>query len=55
MDFSILKMCSFNCCSLRKNIDMIRELASGEYDFIFLQETFVTDEKLGMFEFIDEK
>ena len=46
---------TFNCCSLRKNIDLIRELASGEYDFVFLQETFVTDEKLGMLEFIDEK
>lgn len=54
MDFSNLKLCSFNCCSLRKNIELIRELALCDYDFIFLQETFITDEKLDLLEFIDE-
>ena len=49
-----LKICSFNCCSLRKNIDLIRSLTDGCTDIIFLQETFVTEDKLGILDFIDE-
>ena len=51
MDLSI---CSFNCCSLRKNIDIVRELALNEFDVIFLQETFLTEDKLGLLDYIDE-
>ena len=50
----ILKMCTFNCCSLKKNIDLVRDLASGQFDIIALQETFVVEEKLGHLDFIDE-
>ena len=49
-----IKICSYNCCSLVKNIEVVRELVAKEYDIIFLQETFVTDDKLGIFYFIDE-
>ena len=51
MDVSI---CSYNCCSLRKNIDIVRNLTEKKYDIIFLQETFVTEEKLGQLDYIDE-
>ena len=54
MDISNLKICSFNCCSLRKNIDLVRHLADGCNDIIFLQETFITEDKLGILDFIDE-
>ena len=49
-----LKICSFNCCSLSKNIDVVRDLASQDYDLLFLQETFVTDGRLGDLNFIHE-
>ena len=51
MDFSI---CSYNCCSLNKNIDIVRELSSNKFSLIFLQETLVTEAKLGDLQFIDE-
>ena len=51
MDITVV---SYNCCSLRKNIDVIRELADRTIDIIFLQETFLTEEKLGELDFIDE-
>ena len=47
-------LCSYNCCSLNKNIDLVRMLTSKEYDFIFLQETLVTENRLGELSFIDE-
>ena len=50
-----LKLCTFNCCSLRKNIDIIRELTDCKYDIIFLQETFITEDKMGILDFIDER
>ena len=50
-----VKICTLNCCSLKKNIDLVRELTSYGYDFIFLQETFVTDDKLGILDFISEE
>ena len=50
MDITVV---SYNCCSLRKNIDVIRELADRRIDIIFLQETFLTEEKLGELDFID--
>ena len=50
-----LKICSYNCCSLNKNIDIVRSLTSSNLDIIFLQETFVTDEKLGILDFVDER
>ena len=49
-----LKVCSFNCCSLSKNINVIRKLTEEKYDLIFLQETFITDEKLGDLDYIDD-
>lgn len=49
-----IKICSFNVCSLRKNVDIVRNLAECKFDVIFLQETFVVDEKLGELDFIDE-
>ena len=51
MNFSI---CSYNCCSLNKNIDVIRELTNEQYDLIFLQETLVTEDRMGELQFIDE-
>ena len=50
-----LKICSYNCCSLLKNIDNIRILTNKGFDIIFLQETFITGDKLGIIDFIDEK
>ena len=41
-------------CSLRKNVDIVRELTKNKIDIIFLQETFTVDEKLGELDFIDE-
>lgn len=49
-----IKLCTFNCCSLRKNVDLVRCLAGSCFDIIFLQETFVTEDKLGLLDFIDE-
>ena len=54
MSFNSLRLCTFNCCSLRKNIDLVRGLADSRYDIIFLQETFITEEKLGELDFIDK-
>ena len=55
MGFSFnLNVVTLNCCSLKKNIDLIRQLASDSFDIIFLQETFVIDEKLGILDYIDE-
>ena len=50
-----LKLCTFNCCSLRKNIDIIRELCDNKFDIILLQETFITEDKIGILDFIDER
>ena len=49
-----LTVCSYNCCSLNKNIDIVRRLADGGCDIIFLQETLVTETRLGDLNFIDE-
>ena len=49
-----LSVCSYNCCSLNKNIDIVRNLTNKGYDFIFLQETMVTENRLGDLSFIDE-
>ena len=51
MNFSL---CSYNCCSLRKNIDTVREITSMRFDIVFLQETFITNDKLGELDFIDK-
>ena len=51
MEFNI---CTYNCCSLIKNIDIVRELTKKDIDIIFLQETFITNEKLGIIDFINE-
>ena len=49
-----IQICSYNCCSVVNNIDVVRELTAREIDIIFLQETFITDDKLGLFDFVDE-
>ena len=49
-----IKIYSFNCCSLRKNVDIVRELTNERFDIIFLQETLVTDDKLGIVDYINE-
>ena len=49
-----IRICSYNVCSLRKNIDVVRELTENKFDIVFLQETFVVDDKLGEIDFIDE-
>ena len=49
-----LKLCTFNSCSLRKNINLVRKLTSDYFDIIFLQETFVLEERLGDLGFVDE-
>ena len=49
-----LSICSYNCCSLRKNIDLIRELTDKNIDIILLQETFVIADDLSILQFIDE-
>ena len=51
MDISV---CSYNCCSAAKNIELIRELVSKNVDIIFLQETLVTYDNVGIFDCIDE-
>ena len=51
MDITIA---TYNCCSLRKNIDIVRKLADRKIEVIFLQETFLTEEKIGELDFIDE-
>ena len=49
-----LNICSYNCCSLRKNIDIIRELTSKNLDIIFLQETFVVSDNISILQYVDE-
>lgn len=54
MDFIDFSVCSYNCCSMRKNIDLIREITEIKYDVLFLQETFITDQKMNIFDYVDE-
>ena len=49
-----LKFASYNCCSIKKNIDIIRKITSDKIDLIFLQETFITENELSLLDFIDE-
>ena len=49
-----LRISSFNCCSLRKNIDIVRELITYDVDIILLQETFVTANNISILNYIDE-
>ena len=49
-----LNIATFNCCSLRKNINLIRDLTENSYDIIFLQETFVLEDRLDDLTYIDE-
>ena len=49
-----IRVCTYNICSLRKNIDVVRKLTESKFDIIFLQETFVVNDKLGELDFIDE-
>ena len=50
-----LKLCTYNCCSLRKNIDLIRELVDDKsFDILFLQETLLLEDRLGDLAYINE-
>lgn len=50
-----IKVCTYNCCSFKKNIDIIRSLTECNYDFIFLQETYIVEDRLGDIDFISEE
>ena len=50
-----LTLCSYNCCSLKNNIDIIRDLTEQNIDLIFLQETFITSNHLDILDFVDER
>ena len=50
-----LKMINFNCCSLKKNIDLIRKLTDEAFDIIFLEETLLLEDRQGDLAFIDER
>ena len=54
MAFIDLSICSYNCCSLKKNINSVRELTNSNYDLIFLQETFIIQDKLNIMDYISE-
>ena len=49
-----LRITTYNCCSLRKNIDIVRQLCLEKYDLIFLQETYVTEDNRGDINYTDE-
>ena len=49
-----LNICTYNCSSLKKNIDLIRDLTKESFDIIFLQETLLLEDRLGDLAFIDE-
>ena len=49
-----IKFCSYNCCSLKNNIDVIRELTGRGIDLIFLQESFIVDNDLHVIDYVDE-
>ena len=49
-----MRFCTYNCCSLKKNIDLIRELTNNQIELIFLQETFVTSSDTFILDYIDE-
>ena len=49
-----LTVCSYDCCSLNKNVEVVRQLANKGYDILFLQETMITEDRLGDLDFIDE-
>ena len=50
-----LKIINFNCCSLKKNIDLIRKLTDEAFDIIFLEETLLLEDRQGDLAFIDER
>ena len=43
-----LRVCTYNCCSAKSNFERIRNLCVDNYDIIFLQETFLVADKLGI-------
>ena len=48
------KIFSYNCCSIRKNINIIRESLASDPDILFLQETLVPDDQLAIIDYIHE-
>ena len=49
-----IRISTYNCCSLRKNIEVIRSIVVKKFDLIFLQETLITEDRLGDIAYIDD-
>ena len=49
-----IKVCTFNCCSLNKNIDVVRKITKCNNDLVFPQETLVPENRIGDLAFIEE-
>ena len=49
-----LTVCSYNCCSLKNNINVIRELTDRKVDLIFLQETFLLSKDFHILDYVHE-
>ena len=49
-----IRISTYNCCSLRKNIGVIRSIVDKKFDLFFLQETFITEDRLGDIAYIDD-
>ena len=49
-----ISICSFTCDSLRKNIDLVRQLCEYLFYFILFQETLLVDDNLGCLENIHD-
>ena len=47
-----LKICSFNCFSIRKNIEIVRRLINS-HDIVFLQEIILTEDNIDLLNNID--
>ena len=55
MDCEKINICSYNCCSLLKNIEVVRKLTTQNFDIIMLQETFVVENMMWKLDYIDEE
>ena len=49
-----IRISTYNCCSLRTNIEVIRSIVDKKFDLIFLQEIFITEDRLGDIAYIDD-
>ena len=53
LDNMHLSLCTYNCCSLNKNIEIVQQL-TDKNDLIFLQETMIIENRMDDLFFIDE-